>query len=128
MRILAAFLFLLLLATFAPLGRTPPEPPPARTELDFTPVNLLYGDPDHGSAGRLIYLGGWKIGSNDRRFGGISALHVDGENVVAVSDAGALIRFALPGSPPSARIEALPDGPGSAEVKSQRDAEAMVVD
>jgi hypothetical protein len=128
MRILLALLFLLLLATFAPLGRTPPEPPPAVTELTFTPVNLLYGDPGHRAAGRLVYLGGWRIGSNDRRFGGISALHVAGGRAIAVSDTGALIRFALPGSPPSARIDALPDGPGSAEVKSQRDAEAMVVD
>ena len=128
MRVLLALLFLLLLATFAPLRRTPPEPPPARTEISFTPVNLLYGDPRRRSAGRLTYLGGWKVGSNDRRFGGISALHVAAGRVTAVSDAGALIRFALPGSPPSARIDALPDGPGSAEVKSQRDAEAMVVD
>jgi hypothetical protein len=128
MRILLAFLFLLMLATFAPLRRQPPEPPPARTDLSFKPVRLLYGDPEQRSAGRLLYLGGWSIRSNDYRFGGISALHVAGNVVTAISDAGALIRFALPGSPPAARIDPLADGPGSADVKRDRDAEAMVVE
>lgn len=127
MRVVLALLFLLLLATFAPLRRTPPEPPPARTELAFTPVALAPGDPGRRTAGRLLYLGGWSISSNDFRFGGISALHVDGGLVTAVSDAGALIRFALPGAPPEARIQALAAGPGSGRVKSDRDAEAMTV-
>ena len=127
MRVVLPLLFLLLLATFAPLRLAPPEPPPARTELEFTPVPLSSGDPGLRTAGRLLYLGGWSIDSNDFRFGGISALHVDNGRVTAVSDAGSLIRFALPGLPEAARIEALPAGPGSGRIKSDRDAEAMTV-
>jgi hypothetical protein len=49
--------------------------------------------------------------------------------VIALSDAGSLIRFSLPGSkPPSLTIRPLPEGPGSAKSKFDRDTEAMTVD
>jgi hypothetical protein len=129
MRILFILAALLMLATFAPPSLHRPEPPPARTILAFEPVPLEEGAPDSKAAGRLRYLGGWRITSNDFRFGGISAMHVVKDEVTAVSDAGSLIRFSLPGPgrPSAARIDALPDGPGSARVKGDRDAEAMTV-
>ncbi len=127
MRILAALAFLVLLATFAPPAPHRDVPPPARTLIGFEPVPLDPGAPDRSSAGRLRYLSGWELDSNDHRFGGISAMHVAGDEVVAVTDAGSLIRFGLPGSPSRARIEPLSDGPGSGDVKGDRDAEAMAV-
>jgi len=129
MRILSALAFLVLLATFAPPSLHHPDPPPARTLLWLAPIPLEKGAPLTKTAGRLAFLGGWEVTSNDPRFGGISAMHVGTSEVMAVSDAGSLIRFPLPGAGRTyaARIEALPAGPGSAEVKSDRDAESMAV-
>ena len=127
MRILAALLCLVLLATFAPLELYHEDPPPAHTILVFAPVPLDPDAPGLRTVGRLHWLAGWEIESNDPRFGGLSAMHVGPEGIIAVSDAGSLIRFSLPGAPGEARIQPLPAGPGSADVKGDRDAEAMVV-
>jgi hypothetical protein len=127
MRILAALLCLFLLATFAPLSLYHEDPPPDRTILVFAPVQLDRGSPARRTVGRLVWLAGWEIESNDPRFGGLSAIHVGPEGVTAVSDAGSLIRFSLPGTPARTRIEPLPAGPGSWDVKGDRDAESMVV-
>src|SRR5687768_2891779 len=127
MRVLLALAMLVLLATFAPPGLYRPAPPPAHAIVTFEPVPLDPDAPGRRKLGRLAFVAGWELTSNDPRFGGISALHVEGGEVVAVSDAGSLIRFALPGQPPAARIEPLPAGPGSAEIKRDRDAESMVV-
>jgi hypothetical protein len=127
MRVLAALAFLLLLGTFAPLAPFREDPLPARTILAFAPLPLDPDAPQRRAVGRLAYLGGWQVTSNDPRFGGISAMHVAGEEVTALSDTGSLIRFPLPGSAGGTRIEALPAGPGSPHIKSDRDAESLVV-
>jgi hypothetical protein len=128
-RVLFSLAALILLATFAPPSLHRVDPPPAHTILIFEPVPLEPDAPDRNAVGRLRYLGGWSITSNDPRFGGISAIHVEREEATALSDAGSLIRFRPPGAgrAPSARIDALPEGPGSAAVKGDRDAEAMAV-
>lgn len=119
----------LLLATFAPLNLHRPATPPARTDLTFVPVALDHRDPKTKRVGGLVYLGGWSVRTNDFRFGGISAMHVGEREILAISDAGSLFRFTRPDRPGAgmARIDPLPDGPGSAIRKSDRDAEAMVV-
>lgn len=123
--ILAAAPFL---ATFAPESLVRQVPLPQLTNLVFEPLLLGGRDGRQGRIGQLDYLGGWAIRSNDRRFGGISAMHVGGGEVVALSDAGSVIRFPLPGrGAPSADIFALPGGPGSAADKGTRDVEAMAV-
>jgi len=129
MRILFALTALILLATFAPSGRNPSEPLPARTYVQFFPIPLDDEQPGRSRIGRLDYLGGWRIRSNDPRFGGISAMHVEDGRVLAVSDAGSLIRFPLldAGSGPG-RIDAIPDGPGAGGRKKDRDAEVMTVE
>lgn len=127
MRIIAALLFLLLLATFAPPGLYRPAPLPPRTILTFEPVDLDAGALEGKAVGSLLLLAGWSIRSNDPRFGGISAIHVGPDGVTAVSDAGSLLRFPLPGQTGEARVQPLPAGPGSDRTKSDRDAEAMVV-
>ncbi len=72
---------------------------------------------------------GWQLTSANPRFGGISAIHLDGSQVVALSDAGSLIRFRLPGRSgmSAGTIDVLPDGPGSPDIKSQRDVESLAV-
>ncbi len=125
MRILIAIAAFPLLTTFAPLALFNEAEPPARTLLAFTRVAL---DDDDGSlrrVGRLLYLDGWSIRSNDARFGGISAMHVEDKDVTALSDAGLVIRFSL-GSE-AASMFALSAGPGSTSEKRNRDSESLVV-
>ena len=124
MRIVLGLLFLLLLGTFAPPSLYRPEVPPAVTFLRITPIS----PPDRPSEG-LVFRGGWHLESNDFRFGGISAMHVAGGQVVAFSDAGWLIRFPAPDgrAEGEARIDALPVGPGDPRAKADRDVEAMAV-
>lgn len=125
MRVLAALLFALLLATFAPPREHVPEPPPAHAFVSYRAIALDPAEPRNFRFGRLILLGAWDLESNDSRFGGLSAMHVRNGELIAVSDAGSLIRASLPGRPPSARIVGLPAGPGSAVIKGDRDAESL---
>jgi hypothetical protein len=127
----AAFLLLALLAlaTFVP---RPPEPEPsgpATAILRFTPVPLDAGDPRRRRLGGLLYLGGWELASDSPRVGGISALHVERGEAIALSDAGTLFRFALPAGRGEERVRITPlEGPGPATRKSNRDTESMVMD
>jgi len=73
--------------------------------------------------------GAWQLTSEDPRFGGISALAIDRGRMLALTDSGVLVRFSAPGQPQGpARIGELPDGPGSASFKRQRDSEALLHD
>jgi hypothetical protein len=67
--------------------------------------------------------------SNDPRLGGISALHVEGWEALALSDAGWRIRFPLPGgrNPVRAAIAMVEEGPGPQDDKENRDVEAVAV-
>ena len=125
MRILIALAALLLLTTFAPVELFSEPPAPQRTLVEMNPIPLDERDPGRRQVGRLLYLGGWEMRSNDPRFGGISAMHVEDGEVMAVSDSGSVIRFRLAGA--SASILPLPSGPGSSARKSNRDSEALAV-
>jgi hypothetical protein len=113
-----------LLTTFAPSELFIEPELPATTTLDFRPVPLDQEHPARRSIGKLIYLGGWQIRSNDPRFGGISAIHVERDEVTAISDTGSLIRFSLPGGslPPTIRPLS-----GASTQKSERDSESLVI-
>lgn len=110
----------------------PPAPlvsPPAveETNLRFIPVALIGERPEQRSLGPLTFIAGWQIEADNRRFGGISAMHVEAGNVVAMSDAGTVISFALPqGAAGRARLETLLHGPGPATDKSARDSESLL--
>jgi hypothetical protein len=58
--------------------------------LSVQPVALERADPPAGAVGRLLYRGGVKIASPDKRFGGFSGLVVseDGRHLLAISDIG----------------------------------------
>ncbi len=73
----------------------------------------------------------WRLEAPDRRFGGLSALGVDGRDLVALTDSGVAIRFA----PPTAaagriifRLHDLPAGPGPPDRKAWRDSESLLRD
>ena len=94
------------------------------SSLDFAPVSLSPAD-----FAPLRLAGAWALSSTDPRFGGVSALAVDGKALVAVTDSGAVIRFPQPRpGPATARIGELPGGPGNPAFKHNRDAEALVRD
>lgn len=85
-------------------------------------------DPAHPQArqvGALRYLGGWSLGSRDRRFGGFSAAAVDGGDLVLLSDAGWALRLRTAGD----RIEAAGwQDVGAAGGKAARDSESLAHD
>lgn len=129
MRFILGLLFLLLLATFVPPGN---QAPPARTAdaaLRFDPLPLDPSDPQRTRLGGLMYLGGWVLTSDSPLFGGVSALHVEGDEATAFSDSGSILRFPLPpvSGPATVRIAPLPDGPGTGARKQDRDVEAAVL-
>jgi hypothetical protein len=128
-RALLLLVALPLLATFAPPALQHREPPPAVTLVRFTPVALDEDQPGVKRLGRLDFLGAWALTSNDPRLGGISALHVDRGEALAMSDAGWRIRFPLPPgrSPVRARIAMVEEGPGPKGDKVNRDVESLVV-
>jgi len=125
--VLAAFV---LLATITARPPDPPPPGPARAELSVTAVTLDASDPARRRIGALDYLAGWRFTSNSPRFGAISAMHVAGGEVIALNDAGTILRFAVPrraGREPVQLIP-LPRGPGPATRKSNRDTESLYLD
>ena len=122
--LLAAFV---LLATIVPPGPPRPARGPARATLHATPIALAGEAPGLRRVGRLTFLRGWALSSDDPRFGAISAMHVEQGQVIALSDAGTLFRFPLPraaGAQPL-RIVPLPYVPGAS--KRSRDTESLVV-
>lgn len=129
MRILFLLAAFALLATFAPPALQQREAPPAVTFIGFTPLALREGAPAAKRLGRLTYLGGWALTSNDARVGGLSALHVEAGEALALSDAGWRIRFALPPArgPVRAGIAMVREGPGPPDDKVYRDVESLAV-
>jgi len=118
-----------LLGTFAWPDETPPPPRAPDTVMHAEPVPLDRADLGQRRLGGLVFLEGWRLRSSDVRLGGISAMHVESGQVLALSDAGSLFRFPVP-----ARAGALPlnisrvaRGPGSGRRKGDRDGEAMAV-
>ncbi|HEU0098682.1 MAG TPA: esterase-like activity of phytase family protein [Allosphingosinicella sp.] len=130
MRILFLLAAFVLLATFAPAALQQREPPPAVTLVTFTPVPLREEAPAGKRVGRLSWLGGWALTSNDARVGGISALHVEAGEALAFSDAGWRIRFRVPPgtNPARAEVAMVEHGPGPPVDKVYRDIESLAVE
>jgi hypothetical protein len=130
MRIVFLLAALVLLATFAPPALQRRDPPPAVTFVRYSPVALDESAPGRNRLGRLAFLGAWVLTSNDARLGGISALHVEGGEGLAMSDAGWRIRLPLPGgrNPVRAEVAMVAEGPGPPGDKANRDAESLVVE
>lgn len=129
-RLFLLLMALPLLATFAPPSMQHREPPPAVSLIRFMPVPLDEDAPGLGRVGRLAFLGAWAMTSNDARVGGISALHVEGGEALALSDAGWRIRLPLPGGREIVRAEIamIAQGPGPPGDKANRDVESLIVE
>jgi hypothetical protein len=129
MRLLFALVCLFFLGTFAWPSMQRREEPPAQTFLTFERVQPNRSDAGAARVGALHLLEAWNIESNDFRFGGLSALQVEGGEATALSDAGTVVRFTLPAGEGTVRAALAPlrDGPGDPGVKSNRDVESIVV-
>ena len=98
--------------------------PPAVAALGLEPVEISAAE-----LAPLGLVGAWRLASSDRRFGGVSGLAVDGDQLVAITDAGVVLRFAkqlrrqLP-----VLVADLPAGPGDPRFKHNRDSEALARD
>lgn len=73
----------------------------------------------------------WRLTAPDPRFHGLSALAVDGADLIALTDAGVVVRFAPPLAASERiafRLHDLPAGPGPTHRKAGRDSESLVRD
>jgi hypothetical protein len=124
---LALIAFLTLATPIAP----GPEPGPGvkgSARLFAAPVPLNPDRPGERRLGPLLYSGGWVLSSDDRRFGAISAMSVEGGRVIALSDRGTVFGFTLPVADGAAvQILPLSQGPGATSSKADRDSESLAV-
>lgn len=112
------------------LGRWLIAQTPDRVELGPTVATVRFKsvelDPEGFAPFRLA--GAWAVAVGDPRFGGISALASDGNQLMALSDSGVVIRLPKPGGGHLAYLHELPDGPGDGRFKRNRDSEALLRD
>lgn len=128
MRLLPLLLVIPLLTTFAPLSLAREPAAPEVPRIVAEPVALFADAPDRRRLGALRFVAGWWLRSNDPRFGGVSALHVEGDSVTALTDGGRLYRFAVPtGRGPAPLWTDWLGGRKSAGKKEMRDTEALVI-
>ena len=124
---LLLFLVAPLLATFAPVTLTRYPRLPEKPEIWAEPVPLREDAPAARGLGALRFIEGWWLRSDHPHFGGISAIDVAGDKILALSDGGVVMRFAAPTGRGRIRLDIGPlvDAPGPK--KKQRDSEAMAV-
>jgi hypothetical protein len=91
-------------------------------------VRLNPAEFDPAGFAPLRLAGVWKVEVADARFGGVSALAVDGDRLLAMTDSGTLVRLPRPGDGGLAMVHDLGTGPGRAGFKSSRDGEAVARD
>ena len=121
----AALAGLVLIAAYV-IHRLPDRTELGRRELPLRYERLFLGT---NRIGPFAIAGAWRVSADDLRFGGISALAIDGGAFLALSDSGVVVRFPRPGSHhPSALLDELPDGPGKRDFKYNRDSEAIAAD
>ena len=104
---------------------------PDRTEFGRRELPLVYERTSLGAdrVGPFSVAGVWRVRVDDARFGGISALALDGGTFVALSDSGVVARFPVPGTDaPTIVLHELPGGPGKRGFKYNRDSEALAAD
>ncbi|MEO9599948.1 esterase-like activity of phytase family protein [Parasphingorhabdus sp.] len=112
-----------------------PVPPPNDSQyLALTPIVFDARNPDRTQEGRLSFLGGWKITSDNDDFGGISSmLALPSDRFLMLSDNGTLVGFTLDESSNRAVrpfIAPLPDGPAKPNELARQnwDAESLLQD
>jgi hypothetical protein len=90
-------------------------------------VALDPSDPTRTRLGALTYLGGIRLRGTQPPFGGFSAMKVDGDRFMLVSDAGDVLKFRMGGDwiPRGVSFGQLSGGPGTGWLKIDRDSESL---
>lgn len=93
--------------------------------LTLTPLAA----PTPSVTGRLTWLGGVRLDSDDGAFGGFSAMAVQGKRLTLLNDGGNFVAFDLAPDwkASNVRFGALPDGPRTGWEKRDRDSESLAV-
>ena len=101
-----------------------PPVPLTTAQVSLKPVQL-----STSGLAPLEMVGAWSLTSTGARIAGVSGMAVDGEELVAITDVGGVVRMPkqLRRRMP-AQLFDLPSGPGDGRVKSNRDAEAILRD
>ncbi|NYT42579.1 esterase-like activity of phytase family protein [Sphingomonas sp. R-74633] len=125
-----AFLLLCLILLLSASGRDSREVLGPEPRMTVERVPLDAHDPGRTRVGALTYLGGIRLKSPDRAFGGFSSMQIKGDRFTLLADGGTFIRFRMGAdwTPRDLRFGDLPDGPGTGWLKSQRDSESMTSD
>ncbi|MGQ0558589.1 MAG: esterase-like activity of phytase family protein [Sphingosinicella sp.] len=126
LRILALLLILGLLTTPVRPGPTRLDSGSVVSTVSAEPVLLDESNPGRRQVGPLRFVRGWNLDSPERRFGGLSAIQVEGDAVIAVSDAGSLLHFPLPRRAGRYPLQLQPLLP-AVRSKAQQDSEALAV-
>lgn len=116
----------LIAATAALLNRWPD-----REELGARVSTVRFEPADWTAAdvAPLRLVGAWELTSGDPRIGGVSALALDRNGFVALTDSGVVLRFPRPlKTVAETLVSELPGGPGPPAFKVNRDSEALVAD
>jgi hypothetical protein len=119
---------ILIMPSSAEVGRAPL--PLRRIAIEVQPVALDQENARRLETGSLRYLGGWALTSGSPAFGGLSALSVVGDTVLAIGDVGTVVRFSLSpkGHVSDATISELPHGCGKHWYKADQDSESLTQD
>ncbi|RYE00818.1 MAG: esterase-like activity of phytase family protein [Sphingomonadales bacterium] len=98
--------------------------------ITATPVALDSRDPARVRVGALTYLGGVHLRSPDRVFGGFSAMQIEGDRFLLVSDSGNVVRFRLDADfrLSDSQFGDVAIGPGTGHFKAERDVESLAHD
>jgi hypothetical protein len=123
-----ALLAFVTLATPIPAPPAPGPGQPVAARLFARQVALNEDHPGERRLGPLTYLGGWELSSDDRRFGSISAMQVEGGWVTAAGDRGTIFRFPIPAHDQElVSVIPLTAGPGRFASNVERDSESMQI-
>lgn len=129
MRVLLAVL-IVLLCQISASGEEPRLIFQGRATMTATRVPLDAHDPARQRVGALTYLGGVRLTSPQRAFGGFSSMQVLGDRFTLLSDGGHIVRFRMGADfkPFALAMGALSAGPGTGWNKADRDSESQTSD
>ena len=121
--LIALFLAVMVFDQWIKTVETRSDGPELHAAVRFQPVPL-----EPSGFLPLKLAGAWEVQVDDPRFGGVSALAMDGEALLAVTDSGSVVRLPLPDRGTHAFVRDLPAGPGTSQFKIHRDSEALAPD
>ena len=101
-----------------------------RVELGPSSAIVRYRPVEFDPAGfaPLRLAGAWVVSVDDPRFGGVSALALERDRLLALTDSGVVVSLPRPGEGSRASLRDLPSGPGDPGFKRNRDSEALLRD